>query len=51
MKLTAVLTAALEGGYCALNPETVEQAVGNLQEAVELYFEEFPLTADRVGDR
>ena len=59
VRLTAVLTAAAEGGYCALNPETgtvsqgetVEQAVGNLKEAVELYLEEFPLTADRVGDR
>lgn len=57
MKLTAVLTAANEGGYCALNPETgtvsqgetVEQAVGNLQEAVELYLEEFPLAPDSSG--
>ncbi len=51
MKLTAVLTPAVEGGYCALNPETgtvsqgetVEEAVGNLREAVELYLEVFPL--------
>jgi predicted RNase H-like HicB family nuclease len=50
VKLTAVLTPAIEGGYCALNPETgtvsqgetVEQAVGNLREAVELYLEAFP---------
>lgn len=53
MKLTAVLTAAPEGGYCALNPETgtvsegetVEEAVGALREAVELYLEEFPFAA------
>ena len=52
MQLTAVLTAAAEGGYCALNPETgtvsqgetVELAVVNLREAVELYLEEFPFT-------
>jgi predicted RNase H-like HicB family nuclease len=50
VQLTAVLTPAPEGGYCALNPETgtvsegetVEQAMGNLREAVELYLEEFP---------
>ncbi len=53
MRLTAVLTPAAEGGYCAFNPETgavsegetVEQAVGNLREAVELYLEEFPFSA------
>ena len=52
MQLTAVLTAAVEGGFCALNPETdtvsqgetVEMAVTNLREAVELYFEEFPFS-------
>ena len=57
MKLTAVLTAAIEGGYCALNPETgtvsqgepVEQAVGNLREAVELYLEEFPFATKPNG--
>ena len=51
MKLTAILTKATEGGYCALNPETgtvsqgetVDEAVGNLREAVGLYLEEFPL--------
>ena len=50
MQLTAVLTAAAEGGYCALNPETgtvsqgetVEMAVTNLREAVERYLEDFP---------
>ena len=53
MQLTAVLTAAAEGGFCALNPETgtvsqgetVESAVANLREAVELYLEEFPFSA------
>ena len=51
MQVTAILTAASEGGYTALNPETgtttqgetVEEAIENLREAVELYLEEFPL--------
>lgn len=50
MQLTAVLMPAEEGGFVALNPETgtstqggsVEEALANLQEAVELYLEEFP---------
>ncbi len=48
----AVLTPAHEGGYVAFNPETgtttqgesIEEALLNLQEATELYLEEFPLT-------
>lgn len=52
MDLSAVLTAASEGGYVAFNPETgtttqgdtVEEALVNLREATELYLEEFPLT-------
>jgi predicted RNase H-like HicB family nuclease len=52
MELSAVLTPASEGGYVALNPETgtttqgesIEEALLNLQEATELYLEEFPLT-------
>jgi predicted RNase H-like HicB family nuclease len=52
MELSAVLTPAQEGGYVAFNPETgtttqgetVEEALANLQEATELYIEEFPLT-------
>lgn len=51
MELSAVLTPAIEGGYVALNPETgtttqgetIEEALTNLQEATELYLEEFPL--------
>ncbi|MEM8696597.1 MAG: type II toxin-antitoxin system HicB family antitoxin [Pseudomonadota bacterium] len=51
MQLTAVLNAAPEGGYVAFNPETgtttqgdtVEDAIANLREAVELYLEEFPM--------
>jgi predicted RNase H-like HicB family nuclease len=51
MFLTAVLLPAPEGGYTALNPETgstsqgetVEEALANLQEATQLYLEEFPL--------
>ncbi len=51
MQVTAVLTPAAEGGFTALNPETgcvsegetIEEAVANLREAVELYLEEFPL--------
>jgi predicted RNase H-like HicB family nuclease len=52
MELSALLMSAPEGGYVAYNPETgtttqgegVEQALENLQEATELYLEEFPLT-------
>ncbi len=51
MVLTAVLIPAEDGGFVALNPETgsttqgesVAEAVANLQEATELYLEEFPL--------
>ncbi|BBL35211.1 hypothetical protein Nstercoris_01473 [Nitrosomonas stercoris] len=51
MLFTAVLLPATEGGFTALNPETgtisqgetVEEALANLQEATELYIEEFPL--------
>jgi predicted RNase H-like HicB family nuclease len=50
MEFTAVLIPAQEGGYVALNPETgtttqgesIEEALANLQEATELYLEEFP---------
>ncbi len=53
MQLTAVLIPAKEGGFVALNPETgtttqgesIEEALANLQEATELYLEEFPLTS------
>ena len=52
MQVTAVLTPAEEGGFVALNPETgtvsqgetIEEAIANLREAVELYLEEFPMT-------
>lgn len=52
MELSAVLTAAPEGGFVAFNPETgtttqgenVEEALTNLREASELYLEEFPMT-------
>lgn len=52
MQVTAVLTPADEGGFVALNPETgtvsqgdtIEAAVANLREAVELHLEEFPMT-------
>jgi predicted RNase H-like HicB family nuclease len=52
MELSGVLTPAPEGGYVAYNPETgtttqgetIEEALANLQEATELYLEEFPLT-------
>ena len=51
MLQTAVLTAAEEGGFIALNPETgtttqgetVAEAVQNLTEATSLYLEEFPM--------
>jgi predicted RNase H-like HicB family nuclease len=50
MLLTALLMPASEGGFTALNPETgttteggtVEEAIAHLQEATELYLEEFP---------
>jgi predicted RNase H-like HicB family nuclease len=50
MQMMAVLTPSDDGGYIALNPETgtttegetVESALSNLREAVELYLEEFP---------
>ena len=55
MQVTAILSPADEGGYIAYNPETgtttqgdtLELALANLREAVELYLEEFPLK--RVG--
>jgi predicted RNase H-like HicB family nuclease len=51
MTLTAVLTASEEGGFIAFNPETgstsqgesISEALANLQEATDLYLEEFPL--------
>ncbi len=51
VELTAVLWAASEGGFTALNPETgtvsegetESEALANLTEATELYLEEFPL--------
>lgn len=51
MQVTAVLTPAKEGGFVSYNPETgttsqgetVEEALANLREAVELYLEMFPL--------
>ena len=51
MHMTAILTPADIGGYVAYNPETgtasqgesIEEAVANLREAVELYLEEFPM--------
>lgn len=53
MQLTAVLIPAQEGGFVALNPETgtttqgdsIEEALRNLQDATELYLEEFPITS------
>ena len=51
MELSAIITEAAEGGFIALNPEigtttqgeSIETALANLQEATELYIEEFPL--------
>lgn len=50
MQLTAILLPAEEGGFVAFNPETgtttqgesIEEALRHLQEAAELYLEEFP---------
>lgn len=52
MQITAVLTPAEGGGFVVYNPdtgttsqgETIEEALANLREAVELYLEEFPMT-------
>lgn len=51
VELTAILWAAPEGGFSALNPETGttsqgethDEALRNLAEATALYLEEFPL--------
>ena len=51
MQVTAILTPTGEDGFVAFNPktgsatqgETVEIALANLREAVELYLEEFPI--------
>lgn len=51
VQVTAILTHAEEGGYVAYNSETgttsqgetIDEAIANLREAVELYLEEFPI--------
>jgi predicted RNase H-like HicB family nuclease len=56
VEFTAVLWAAPEGGFSALNPETGTTSEGetqadalvNLAEATALYLEEFPLP---LGER
>jgi len=56
VELVAVLWAAPEGGFSALNPETgttsegdtQEEALRNLAEATALYLEKFPLP---LGER
>ena len=53
MHVTAILSHADEGGFTAFNPETgtvtqgetIDEALANLREAVELYLEEFPRAA------
>lgn len=53
MQVTAILNHADEGGFTAFNPETgtttqgdtIDEALANLREAVELYLEEFPMGA------
>ena len=57
MQAIAVLSPATEGGFVAYNPETgtttqgetIEGALANLHEAVDLFLEEFPFTA-RAAD-
>jgi len=49
--VTAILTQAEKGGYIAFNPETgsttqgdsIDDALANLREAIELFLEEFPM--------
>lgn len=56
MQATAVLTPADEGGFIAYNPETgtttqgdtIDEALSNLREAVELYLEVVPMTPKGV---
>ena len=51
MLVTAILTPDADGGFTALNPETgsasqgdtIDEAIANLREAVEVYLEVFPL--------
>lgn len=51
MQVTAVLTPAEQGGYVAFNSETettsqgdtVEEAIANLREAVELFLVAYPI--------
>jgi predicted RNase H-like HicB family nuclease len=51
MHVTAILSHADEGGFTAFNletgtttqGETIDEALVNLREAVELYLEEFPM--------
>jgi predicted RNase H-like HicB family nuclease len=51
MILSAVVSEAEEGGYVAYNPETgtttqgdtFDEALQNLEEATELFLEEFPM--------
>jgi predicted RNase H-like HicB family nuclease len=51
MQVTAILTPAAEGGYIAFNPESgtttqgesVEEALANLRDAVELFLEDEPM--------
>lgn len=57
MQVTAILTKAEESGYVAFNPETgtttqgetVEVALDNLREAVELYIEEITITSQDLA--
>ena len=49
--MLAILSPAEEGGFVALNPETgtttqgetIDEALANLREAVELFLEEFSM--------
>jgi predicted RNase H-like HicB family nuclease len=49
--MLAILSPAEEGGFVALNPETgtttqgetIDEALANLREAIELFLEEFPI--------
>lgn len=51
MQMLAILTPDEDGGFVALNPETgtttqgesIDEALANLREAVELFLEEFPM--------
>ena len=56
-QVSAVLTSVVEGGFVAYDTgtgtttqgETLDEAIANLREALELYLEEFPKQLGATG--